>query len=173
MVILIAGGTHTGKTSFAQRLLAEYNIPYLSIDHVKMGLMRSGYCSLTPGSPHSELTQYLWPVISEIAKTAIENEQNLIIEGCYIPFDYKDSLDAHYLQHIKYICLIFSEKYIREYYSSIVQYSNQIEKRVNDSYLSKHALLEENRANLRECQLRGLEYVLIDDKYEIKWSPFA
>lgn len=47
MIILIAGASHTGKTLLAQRLLEKYGYPYLSIDHLKMGLIRSGYTSLT------------------------------------------------------------------------------------------------------------------------------
>lgn len=83
MIILIAGASHTGKTLLAQRLLEKYGYPYLSIDHLKMGLIRSGYTSLTPESCDRELTDYLWPVVREIIKTAIENRQNLIVEGCY------------------------------------------------------------------------------------------
>lgn len=47
MVILIAGASHTGKTLFAQKLLEKYKYPYLSIDHLKMGLIRSGQTNLT------------------------------------------------------------------------------------------------------------------------------
>ena len=88
MIILIAGASHTGKTRLAQRLLEKYSYPCLSIDHLKMGLIRSGYTSLTPESSDGDLTEYLWPVIREMVKTAIENGQNLIVEGCYIPFDW-------------------------------------------------------------------------------------
>lgn len=42
MVILITGATHTGKTKLAQRLLEKYKYPYLSMNHLKMGLIRSG-----------------------------------------------------------------------------------------------------------------------------------
>ena len=47
MVILIGGASHTGKTLLAQRLLEKYHAPYLSIDHLKMGLIRSGNTDLT------------------------------------------------------------------------------------------------------------------------------
>ena len=86
MVFLITGASHTGKTALAQKILEEYGYPYLSIDHLKMGLIRSGYTNLTP-EDDDKLTEYLWPIIREIVKTAIENQQNLVIEGCYIPFD--------------------------------------------------------------------------------------
>ena len=100
MVLLIAGASHTGKTALAQRLLEKYKYPYLSIDHLKMGLIRSGNTELTPMSDDKELTDYLWPIIREIIKTVIENGQNLIIEGCYIPFDWAKDFGDEYLQYI-------------------------------------------------------------------------
>ena len=48
MIFLITGASHTGKTLLAQRLLEKYHYPYLSIDHLKMGLIRSGNTGLTP-----------------------------------------------------------------------------------------------------------------------------
>ena len=88
MVILIAGSSHTGKTLLAQQLLEKYKYPYLSIDHLKMGLIRSENTNLTV-SEDKKLTEYLWNIVKEIIKTNIENDQNIIIEGCYIPFDWK------------------------------------------------------------------------------------
>ena len=88
MIMLISGASHTGKTLLAQRLLQKYQYPYLSIDLLKMGLIRSGSTTLTPEDDR-ELEAYLWPILREIIKTAIENRQNLIVEGCYIPFDWE------------------------------------------------------------------------------------
>ena len=90
MIILITGASHTGKTALAQKLLEKYKYPYLSIDHLKMGLIRSGNTELTPMSDDSDLTAYLWPIVCEMIKTGIENQQNLIVEGCYIPFDWQN-----------------------------------------------------------------------------------
>lgn len=59
-----------------------------------MGLIRSGMCSLTPESSDEELMPFLWNIIREIVKTAIENRQNLVVEGCYIPFDWKKDFDS-------------------------------------------------------------------------------
>ena len=102
MIVLIGGASHTGKTAAAQRLLERYHYPYLSIDHLKMGLIRSGQTSLTP-EDDCELTGYLWPIVREMIKTAIENEQNLIVEGCYIPYTWRESFEAEYLAHIRYV----------------------------------------------------------------------
>lgn len=112
MIILIAGDTHTGKTILAQKLLEKYKYPYLSIDHLKMGLIRSGQCKLSADSNDMELTNYLWPIVREIIKTCIENSQNMIIEGCYIPFDWEKDFTNEHMKQIQYICLIFSQEYI-------------------------------------------------------------
>ena len=102
MIILITGASHTGKTALAQKLLEKYHYPYLSIDHLKMGLIRSGNTDLTPMSDDADLTEYLWPIVREMIKTAIENDQNLIVEGCYIPFTWEKDFAEEYLEHIQY-----------------------------------------------------------------------
>ena len=79
MIVLITGASHTGKTALAQRLLEKYQYPYLSIDHLKMGLIRSGNTALMPVDEDAALTAYLWPIVREMIKTAIENNQNLLI----------------------------------------------------------------------------------------------
>lgn len=81
-----------------------------------LGLIRSGYTNLTP-EDDDELTDFLWPVVREIVKTAIENDQNLIVEGYYIPFCWSMDFDVEYHKHIRYYCLIMSENYIRNHYA--------------------------------------------------------
>lgn len=118
MIILIAGASHTGKTVLAQKMLEKYKIPYFSIDHLKMGLIRSGNTKLTP-EDDVELEEYLWPIIREMIKTAIENGQNLVIEGGYIPFNWKEDFDNEYLKEIRYYCLVMSETYINNNFNQI------------------------------------------------------
>ena len=169
MILLIAGCSHTGKTALAQRLLEQYHYPYLAVDHLKMGLIRSGYTHLTPESDDGELTAYLWPVVREIVKTAVENGQNLIVEGCYIPFDWKKDFSEEYLEHIRYRCLIMTQQYIRTHFSDIKAYANVIEQRLDDSFCTMDMLLEENARNLEECQRYGCEYILIDGQYDVEF----
>lgn len=166
MIILITGASHTGKTALAQRLLEKYKYPYLSIDHLKMGLIRSSQTSLTPTSPDSELTKYLWPIVREIIKTAIENKQNLIVEGCYIPFDWKNSFTSKYLDEIRYFCLIMSEAYIRANFEDIKKYENVIENRLYDDFTIEEAI-SSNAEMLKLAQEHNVNCILIDNKYEI------
>ena len=156
-----------GKTALAQKLLEKYHYPYLSIDHLKMGLIRSGNTNLTPMSDDADLTAYLWPIVREMVKTAIENQQNLIVEGCYIPFDWEKDFEQEYLDHIKYYCLIMSERYIRNHFDDIKKYANVIENRLDDSWCTMESVLEDNREVLELAQMHDVSYILIDDQYEI------
>lgn len=167
MILLIGGSSHTGKTLAAQRVLEKYSYPYLSIDHLKMGLIRSGMCSLTPESSDAELTPFLWNIVREIVKTAIENRQNLVVEGCYIPFDWKKDFDSAGLKQIRYVCLVFSEDYIRRHYHDIMNHANVMERRLEDASCTRERLLRENRDNLEQCGRHGCDYVLIDGAYSV------
>ena len=166
MVILIAGTSHTGKTVLAQKLLEKYGYPYLCIDHLKMGLIRSGQTALTP-SDDEQLTEYLWPIVREIIKTAIENGQNLIVEGCYIPFDWSESFEEFYRKEIRYCCLIMTENYIEGHFDSILEHANDAEQRLDDSSLEKEWLITDNRKNLDGCRKYQNPHILIDEHYDV------
>ena len=168
MIILITGASHTGKTALAQRLLEKYKYPYLSIDHLKMGLIRSDNTKLTPMSDDDELTAYLWPIVREMVKTAIENKQNLIVEGCYIPFDWANDFDEEYLENIRYYCLVMSENYIKNHFESIKEYANVIEKRLDDEWCTMESVLEDNAKVLKQAQKNKVNFILIDDEYKIE-----
>jgi 2-phosphoglycerate kinase len=167
MIILIAGASHVGKTALAQNLLEKYGYPYLSIDHLKMGLIRSGNTSLTPLSDDGELTAYLWPIVREMVKTAIENGQNMIVEGCYIPFDWQKDFEALYLEHIKYYCLVMSEAYIEKHFDDIKRYASVIENRMDDSDCTKESVLADNAKTWSLAKKHHVNVILIDGNYEI------
>ena len=166
MIILIAGASHTGKTALAQRVLEEYKYPYLSIDHLKMGLIRSGQTSLTPADD-DKMTDYVWPIVREMIKTAIENEQNLVVEGCYIPFDWENDFEDNYLKKIKYFCLVMTENYIRKHFADIKSYAYVIEQRLCDDYCTLETVLSNNAYTLQQCEKYKVNYVLIDDVYQV------
>ena len=167
MIILITGASHTGKTALAQKLLEKYKYPYLSIDHLKMGLIRSGNTELTPMSDDKDLTAYLWPIVREMVKTAIENKQNLIVEGCYIPFDWQKDFDSEYLESIKYYCLVMSEEYIRNHFADIKKYANVIENRLDVEWCTIESVLTDNAEVLALAKKHNANVILIDDQYEI------
>lgn len=167
MIILITGASHTGKTALAQKLLEKYKFPYLSVDHLKMGLIRSGNTELTPLSDDDDLTGYLWKIVREIIKTAVENKQNLIIEGCYIPFDWEKDFTREYLENIRYFCLVMSENYIRNHFADIKGYANVIENRLDDGYCTLESVLEDNQRVLELAQNHKQNYVLIDEEYKV------
>lgn len=164
MVVIITGATHTGKTRLAQMMMEKYAYPYVSEDHIKMGLIRSGYTDLTP-EDDDKLTEYLWPVIREMIKTAIENNQNMIIEGCYVPFDWKKDFNDEYLCKIEFICLCLSDSYIDNHFNDIKQYASCIEARLNDDDCTADIIKRENRFYLDGCRNHNLDVVLIENNY--------
>ena len=162
---MITGASHTGKTLLAQRMLEKYKYPYLSVDHLKMGLIRSGNTVLTPEDDDA-LTEYLWPIIREIIKTAVENKQNLIIEGCYIPFDWRQDLEEQYLSPIRFICLAMTENYIGTHFDEIIGHESDIESRLVSSDCTVTGLKEENNRYIEGFRDAGEQVLLIDSDYE-------
>ena len=165
MIFLITGESHTGKTLLAQKMLEKYKYPYLSIDHLKMGLIRSGVTILTPEDDDA-LTEYLWQIVREIVKTAIENRQNLIIEGCYIPFCWRQDFDERYLPSIRFVCLAMSERYIENHYDEIIGHESEIESRFVNTDCTKDVLKEDNKRMVDGFERAGEQVSLIDSNYE-------
>ena len=165
MIILITGASHTGKTLLAQRMLEKYKYPCLSIDHLKMGLIRSGNTSLTPLDDDA-LTDYLWPIVREMIKTAIENRQNLIVEGCYVPFDWRKDFAEEYLACIRFICLAMTGDYIDKHFGDIAGNNSVIESRLDDSDCTISNLKEDNRRYFEGFRQAGEQVTLIDESFE-------
>ncbi len=161
MIILITGATHTGKTFLAKKLIGKYNYPCMSIDHLKMGLIRSGMTDLTP-MDDDKLTDYLWPVVREMIKTAIENGQDMIIEGCYVPHNWQQDFDDQYQSSIRFICLAFSDDYIEKHFDDIKDKESVVEKRLYDD-----CTMESIKADNQTFRQRfGQAVTLIEDDYE-------
>ena len=167
MIVLITGASHSGKTALAQKLLEKYKYTYLSMDHLKMGLIRSGNTELTPMSSDELLTDYLWPIVREMIKTAIENKQNLIIEGCYIPFNWANDFEKEYLENIKFYCLVMSEQYIKNHFDDIKEYANIVEQRLDDEGCTMESVLRDNAKMLEQCQKHKVNYILIENEYKV------
>ena len=165
MIILITGASHTGKTLLAQKILERYRYPYLSVDHLKMGLIRSGNTLLTPEDDDA-LTDYLWPIVREIVKTAVENRQNLVVEGCYIPFDWRQGFDGQYLPSIRFVCLGMTDSYIEAHFDDIAAHESDIESRLFAYDCTPESLKEDNRRYVDGFRGAGEHVVLIDREFE-------
>lgn len=165
MVILITGASHTGKTLLAQKMVEIYKFSSFSIDHLKMGLIRSKNTNLTPNDDEA-LTPYLWQIVREIIKTAIENGQNLIIEGCYVPFFWRSDFSEKYLREIRFIALAMSDKFIDENFDKIKKHSCDIENRLDDTTCTKENLKADNQNFINGFAKNGEQIVLINDDYE-------
>ena len=164
MIIIVTGASHSGKTVLAQRMLEKYKYPYLSIDHLKMGLIRSGNTDLTP-EDDDDLEGYLWPIVREMIKTAIENKQNLIVEGCYIPYDWRRDFTDEYLSEIKFICLAMTNEYIDAHFADIKGHGSDIENRLDDSDCTVEWIKEGNRKVIDGFRGMGEPITLINDDY--------
>ena len=165
MIILITGASHTGKTALAQRLLEKGHIPYLSIDHLKMGLIRSGQTALTPEDDEA-LTAYLWPIVCEIIKTAIENRQDLTVEGCYVPFGWRRDFDERYISEIRFLCLAMTDAYIDAHFDAILSHACDIEARLDDSDCTPERLKADNRRVIKGFLAAGEQVTRIETDWE-------
>lgn len=101
-----------------------------------------------------------------MVKTAIENEQNLIVEGCYIPFDWRRGFDARYLTSIRFMCLAMTDAYIDAHFAEIKDHSSDIKARLEDAWCTADKLKKENREIIKRFQKTGEHIVLIDGDYE-------
>ena len=131
-----------------------------------MGLIRSGYTDLTV-EQDDELTALMWPIVREMIKTAIENEQHMVIEGCYLPFDWRKDFGEEYLPHIRFVCLVMTEGYLRSHISDVHQYASVVENREEEPELDLTELIRDNAVNLAKCREHGCEVILIDGEYQV------
>lgn len=167
MVILIGGVSCTGKTLMAQNLLEKYKIPYLSIDHIKMGLIRgSKYCDFTATDDDDELTNKLWPIVKGIIMTNIENGQHIIIEGCYLPPEHISDFEPEYLDQIISLYIGFSRDYLEEHFDSgIIKHRSEIELKDCDDYMNRDNFIKLHSRVKERCETNNAKYFEIDDDY--------
>ena len=168
MVILIGGVSCTGKTAMAQKLLEKYRIPYLSIDHIKMGLIRGNkYCDFTATDREDELTNKLWPIVKGIIMTAIENGQHIIIEGCYLPPEHIQDFDPTYLEQIIALYIGFSDNYLEKCFASgIIEHRNEIvQKDFDADYMNRDHFSKLHHRLKKRCKENNAVFFEINADY--------
>ncbi len=165
MIILIGGSSHVGKTLVSQKLIEKFHYPCTSLDHLKMGFIRTGRTELTVEDDY-KMRFWLWPFAAEMIKTAIENRQNMIIEGCYIPRQWKESFAPEYLKEIRAVFIVMSERYLRSHFEDISRYASIIENRIDDE-VNLERLIDCSKGFKEDCLANGTPFVEIDDEYNL------
>lgn len=156
MILFLQGASHAGKTTFAKRLARLTGASVVSLDLLKMGLIKSGnsdFAGLTPEDDEA-IAERLWPIVREMARVADENGQSLIIEGVSLPV-VEAGRFAHGLgkSRAAAFAIVFSEKYIRNHYELICQKASASERRVHQDppalidLLSDHASIRSDAIN--------------------------
>ena len=167
MVILLGGASLSGKSAAAIKVAKKYGYEVISLDLIKMGLIRSKMTSLTPLND-DELTLFMWPMVREMIKTAVENKRNVVFEGAYIPFGYEKDFDSSYLEDIRCVFLILSERYLQNNFDAVLSHCFDAEFRGKDFTCDRQSLSEENSKILQECRRRKYSYILIEDFYRVE-----
>ncbi|MEL7001416.1 MAG: 2-phosphoglycerate kinase [Bacteroidota bacterium] len=167
MIILLGGVSHTGKTYLAQQLLEKYNMPYLSLDHLKMGLIRGEVsCGFTIDDSDIEIANRMWPIVKGMIETNIENGQHLIIEGCYLPPDAVRALKVEHSSYILETYIGFADEYIAENFDNLIlAHRNIIEKRKYKEKRSINDFTEEHAVMRTMCKNNSLKYFEVDSDY--------
>jgi putative acetyltransferase len=155
----------------AQKLLEKYKVPYLSIDHIKMGLFRgSKYCDFSPTDSDDELTDKLWPIVKGIIMTNIENDQHIIIEGCYLPPEHIGDFEPVYLKQIIPFYIGFSKNYLEKHFlTGIIEHRNEIERKEyngDDDYINMDNFIKLHARLKARCSQNNARFFEIDEDYE-------
>lgn len=166
MIILLGGSSHVGKTLITQKLLEKTMIPYVSLDHLKMGFIRTGRTDLTV-EDDCKMRDFLWPFAAEIIKTAVENNQNMILEGCYIPGNWKASFSDDYLSKIYCTFITMTEEYLRKNINLVYEKASVIEQRLEDEVDLENLILwnKEFKEECKKFNIPNLE-ITAETKYD-------
>ncbi|WP_270980084.1 AAA family ATPase [Campylobacter helveticus] len=83
MIFIIGGESHTGKSLLAQNLLRKTSFPYLSLDLIKMGFVKLKNPPFKVDEDE-KIANFFAPFLNNFIQSALENQQNYIIEGVYL-----------------------------------------------------------------------------------------
>jgi hypothetical protein len=86
LLLFIGGAARTGKGILARRLLVECQLPYLSLDVLKMGLVRGApEFEIDPNAGSIVVGERLWPLVREMSASLLRDDVDYVIEGELLP----------------------------------------------------------------------------------------
>jgi putative acetyltransferase len=135
-----------------------------------MGLIRgSQYCDFKVTDSDYDITVKLWPIVKGIVMTAIENNQHLIVEGCYIPTNCPESFETKYSKEIISFFIGFSEHYLsNNFESGIIDHLRTIENKVLDDYIQPENFKKMHAQVKASCVENHATYFEIDNDYLVE-----
>ena len=88
MLIFIGGAARTGKGILSRRLLTEIQVPFLSLDVLKMGLARGvPEFPIDPDAGGMQVAERLWPLVREMSVSLLREQIDYGFEGEVLPRD--------------------------------------------------------------------------------------
>jgi len=85
-LIFIGGAARSGKGILARRILAEMQLPFLSLDVLKMGLTRGvPEYAIDPDAGGMQVAARLWPLVCEMSITMLHEQIDYVFEGEILP----------------------------------------------------------------------------------------
>lgn len=165
MIVFLQGATHAGKSSLARSLAKATGAGVLSMDLLKMGLIRSGAAGFADLTPEDDVAieKQLWPIVREMAFTADENGQHLVIEGVYLPFDETAALVRQLgPSRAALFAIVHADAYLQKHYELICRHADNIEARVHQEMPTLESLLKEHAEVRRKATACGWPLIEID-----------
>ena len=101
MLLFIGGAARTGKGMLVRRLLVEMQMPFFSIDVLKMGLARGvPEYALDPDAGCIIVAEKLWPLVREMSINLLGEGVDYALEGELLP-QHVDALRHNHPSQIK------------------------------------------------------------------------
>jgi hypothetical protein len=96
MLFFIGGAARAGKSILVRRLLAEQQLPYLSLDVLKMGLARGApEYGIDPNAGGLPVAERLWPLVREMSRSLLFDRVHYVFEGELLPSHVAALRDAY------------------------------------------------------------------------------
>jgi hypothetical protein len=101
MLLFIGGAARAGKGILVRRLLVDMQMPYLSLDVLKMGLARGApEYAIDPDAGGPSVAERLWPLVREMSASLLADRVDYAFEGELLP-KYVDELRRVHLSQIR------------------------------------------------------------------------